>query len=513
MQHKEQAEGALPLEDGEVKLFWYCLLKDGNTEEYVKAKAYALSKGIQSQCINIEKHKRAKNLNPIQANCTKQNINKHGSLVWYAKIQRERLPSLGGKKILMLGVDASHQPVERSMGRDIKPPSTKALVACAIDAETSQVRTWSDNYTTEGHMQEPGAKDFMDLAKFAVTACDRIHGSAYMPDVVIVYRDGVTLNHKDKVNEYELVPLENALKDRARGLGQAAPQLVFSLVNKDGRGRFFNLDRSTGDAHNAPPGTAVNTSAEGAAEKIFQLIPNNETLSTAKPVTYIIMANKDLNKEDGGVSGSASDEASSVDSPTQDPPPESPKLVATRAIADILRQKATFVGNAVSNGANPSLQDLADLLTEFTKLCGPHVQGGNLDPDVIDGMVQGLGGIGWLAENNTRDLAKDPPNLQALHSFLQQGLQICEQRVASLSVGAGGGGGGARGEIPIPELQNFSYAMCFCKSSHSPRWHRPGRPQQHAIAHTLPCPSCPPAPAELLDARTGTQLSSDTPPR
>eukprot|EP01043_Picozoa_sp_COSAG02_P062361 COSAG02_NODE_8584_length_2514_cov_1.015735_1_plen_448_part_10 len=415
MKRLEAQNGILVDSNGEIQLFWYCLLGTGIEEDYIDTKQYALAKGIQSQVVNLSKHKKSRNTRPIMSNCTKQNINKHGSLVWWAKIQPRTLPSLAGKKLLMLGFDMSHLTDEdRSKGTKAKN-SMAAMVACTIDPQTSKVKTWSDNRATQQVRKsaitmsdEGGGYLTQPLAQFTADACDAIHGTSYMPEVVIVYRDGLTMNHKVEISQGEINPLQKMLKDRARVLKEPPPQFVFALVNKEGRGRFFNTDRASGTAYNAPPGTAVNTSLPGSEEQTFQLVPNHETLSTAKPVTYIIMANTDLSQDDQ-VTDSAGD------GPTTDSP-ESPTLTAVRGICAVLHETA---GRA-SACATP--MDLINLLQRFTEDCGPHVKSGALPPNMLTGLLDGLKSVGWNAIDNVPlETRSEPPTLDEIRNFLQAG--------------------------------------------------------------------------------------------
>ena len=460
-----EAQNGIPTDaNGEVQIFWYCLLSNGDERDYLDAKAYALTKGIQSQCVNLSKHQRSRNTRPIMSNCTKQNINKHGNLVWWAKVNKNRLPSLAGKKILMLALDMSHLPDEGKKSRTSREKnSMAAMVACTIDPQTSNVKTWSDNTATT---TSPDIYLAQPLAKFLVDACDAIHGPSYMPEVVIFYRDGLTMNHKAKVTKGEIEPLQEALKRRARELDATPPQFVFALVNKDGRGRFFNTDKQSGTAYNAPPGTAVNTSLPGAEEQTFQLIPNHETLSTAKPVTYIIMANTDLSQDDQIVSSAAGVGSSS--SPATDSP-ESPVLQAVRGVSEVVHRTADSVRTMV--GA-PSPDDLAALLTRFTNECEPYILTNLIPKNMLRDLTQGLLSFGWDAAVNRPVPGSEPPALAQIQAFFHYGQQACEDEVRRLEPSVVGERGrsagsteGSRGPIPILDLQNFSYAMCFCESS------------------------------------------------
>jgi hypothetical protein len=453
-----EAENGIPVDkNGEIQIFWYCLLGTGIEEDYIDTKRYALAKGIQSQVVNLSKHKNSRNARPIMSNCTKQNINKHGSLVWWAKINPLRLPSLAGKKLLMVGFDMSHLTDEdRSRGTKAKN-SMAAMVACTIDPQTSKVKTWSDNKATQqvrkstitmsdegdGYLTQP-------LAQFTADACDAIHGTSYMPEVVIVYRDGLTMNHKVEISQGEINPLQEMLKDRARVLREPPPQFVFALVNKEGRGRFFNTDRACGTAYNAPPGTAVNTSLPDAEEPTFQLIPNHETLSTAKPVTYIIMANTDLSQDDQVVD-------SARDRPTTSP--ELPALTAVRGISEVLHQSA-----ARASASSLSPMDLGTLLKSFTADCLPHVQSGALPQHVLNKLVSGLQSVGWNAITNV-PLVDQPPPVSDIRKFLDASQRVCEDEIRHLAGNQSTGSTAKeRGSIPITDLQNFSFAMCFCES-------------------------------------------------
>jgi hypothetical protein len=74
--------------------------------------------------------------------------------------------------------------------------------------------------------------------------------------------------------------------------------------------------------------------------------------------------------------------------------PDPPQLIAMRAVAEIVRAKAAFVGGPVAQGATSSIEELMTLLREFTASVEPHIS--NLPPQIVLWMKDGLLSVGWL---------------------------------------------------------------------------------------------------------------------
>ena len=110
--------------------------------------------GVQRQCINVQKSRANKNANAIQANLTKQIINKDGSLVWGPKcdVLSENCPALAGKLLMMVGIASSHTlDIFTTAAPKV---STTSLVAVFLNMRDGQIQTcWDFVRTVGGHGQ------------------------------------------------------------------------------------------------------------------------------------------------------------------------------------------------------------------------------------------------------------------------------------------------------------------------------------------------------------------------
>ena len=174
------------------------------------------------------------------------------------------------------------------------------------------------------------------------------------------------------------------------------------MINKSGRTRYFNDEVNGRDVQNAPPGMVVDCSRPGAQVAEFMMIANNETLSTAKPVRYIVIRNEDLGEE-----AVAMDAAPAA-------PPAAPQVNQDLvAIEEILRTKSEFVGGELQANRIPPPERLISFLTELVTSLGPHVPGlgAQLRQDMQDGFSNACG---WDTVGNRPLDRPEPPNVNSI---------------------------------------------------------------------------------------------------
>jgi len=106
------------------------------------------------------------------------------------------------------------------------------------------------------------------------------------PDLIIVYRDGV--------GDSMLEAVKNTEVDQAKK-GFKSAKLIFTVAQKRIHTRFM-IQKTEGDPSvgNPPPGTIVQDATIGeTSQKVnysdFFLIPTKSSLSTVKPVRYIVL--------------------------------------------------------------------------------------------------------------------------------------------------------------------------------------------------------------------------------
>ena len=547
MQQRFPSEIPVDPATGESRVLWYCFLAHGETEEYLAYRHYAISNPICHQAVNCTKIRRGKT--GWFGAITRQIIEKCGHLVWWPFITMERMPTFAKTKILTIGIDMSHAPVESFRGRSI---SMAALVACVTDPITSKVTTFNHSFPVEQHRQ---VRVDLQLAKFARDAMDSAGGGPnYLPDYVFVYRDGLTKNHEADAQEYEIRPLAEELIARATGLDQPAPTLVFILTNKDSRTRYMQrvgspnpsqietvpqagreievysrgsnewcrgkvlpvgpsqtdsgvavVEYTTSDGklkekdvrwsnegevrfpanaayHNPPPGFVCKLPSTGSTGEFF-LVPNHETLSTAKPVRYIVLSNQKLltAAEPEAAETRACEAKQAADAAVQ------PQLdaeeamsaaervaLALREVADVLRAKREFVNDFQGQPSDDLLRKLViELREEIHAL--PTLSA--LPRQLSDGMEQGLRFLDGLVTQP--NFARLSANNDGIDRFLklgqaeiktstnQQELAISEacaikqQADDSVVTTAAKLRRALQDAAPLDEIIEFTHAQCY----------------------------------------------------
>lgn len=167
------------------------------------------------------------------------------------------------------------------------------------------------------------------------------------------------------------------------------------------------------------------------------------------------MANKIAGQDDPAAT--ASDETSPAAHT------EAAALQAMKGLTEIVMRTASTASDMSRRGTPSTQEDLKAILRGFTEACQPLV--GAIPRNIINDMVVGLRTVGWDAETNVALQRDTPPTLAEFENFLMYGHQACEQEVHRLEQASTGGGvGGQQSAIPIEDLQNFTYAMCFCAS-------------------------------------------------
>jgi len=121
------------------------------------------------------------------------------------------------------------------------------------------------------------------LQDFIQRACTEHggQGGPLKPDHLVVYRDGVSDSQLEAVRTTEVQQAKNALRDT---------KLVYSVVQKRIHQRFL-VEKSSGEVGNPWPGTVVDQDLGSEDYPDFYLIPTKCSLSTVKPVHYILMHN------------------------------------------------------------------------------------------------------------------------------------------------------------------------------------------------------------------------------
>jgi len=166
---------------------------------------------------------------------------------------------------------------------DIKETKSRNEFICKADSDSDASSVKSSELPKEERAAEfkPSAPTISQdnfLEQF-ITRSIKEHN--VNPDIIIVHRDGVGDSMLDVVKETEVRQAKTASKNA---------KLIFAVAQKRIHIRFM-IDNK-GIIGNPPPGTLIqDASLADSNYKDYFLIPTKSSLSTVKPVRYIILQN------------------------------------------------------------------------------------------------------------------------------------------------------------------------------------------------------------------------------
>jgi len=136
--------------------------------------------------------------------------------------------------------------------------------------------------TPDEELERPPATHDDALELFIRRSCQEHN---VKPDFVVVFRDGVAHSQLPAVERYEVIQVKKAIPNAS---------ITYCIVQKRIHTRFL-IDLG-GEMGNPPPGTVITQDLKLSGEKYqnFHLIPTTCTLSTVKPVHYVILQNDSL---------------------------------------------------------------------------------------------------------------------------------------------------------------------------------------------------------------------------
>eukprot|EP01127_Copromyxa_protea_P000159 TRINITY_DN10151_c0_g1_i1.p1 TRINITY_DN10151_c0_g1~~TRINITY_DN10151_c0_g1_i1.p1 ORF type:complete len:879 (-),score=153.97 TRINITY_DN10151_c0_g1_i1:47-2683(-) len=274
-----------------------------NSDLYGAVKQYTISQGIMSQCVKSNKEPLKPAIIPKIAH---QVINKFGILSWWTKIET-CAPSLVSKPLLLVGLDVYHAKMKFEDGKNIytQRRSIGGFVAVAIDSngyrfcceaipvearrelicqniDNSSAGTSTSAESEEGtiktELEAPEITDNNRLHSFLVKTQEKLK---MKPHTVIMYRDGVAESQLEAVKQTEVRQVRTACPNSS---------IVYTVVQKRIHTRFL-MKTAGGDVKNPAPGVVVDNDLTSLDYNDFYLIPTECTLSTVKPVRYVVLEN------------------------------------------------------------------------------------------------------------------------------------------------------------------------------------------------------------------------------
>lgn len=230
--------------------------------------ACALTSGIPTQCLKANNLNNPKKFDSIMSKLVVQMAVKTGSTAWQVA------PTAGlPQKTMVIGIDVFHDTVLRAK-------SVLGFVASIHPAFTNYFNTTrihqSVGQEIGGHVGE--------CLREALLAFYEATRRRFMPELIIVYRDGVADSQIDAAKRFEVEAMKNTIKS----FQGYAPNLVYVLVNKKTNAKLFVQGQRGMD--NPPPGTVVNSVVIPESQS-FYLIAHAVTQGMASPTLYRIIHN------------------------------------------------------------------------------------------------------------------------------------------------------------------------------------------------------------------------------
>jgi hypothetical protein len=306
-----------PHDDGDLVLVLQGLAnfnESVNERNYNEVKVFCLARGFHSQGLDLTKSAQNKKMDDrsrdtIVNNITRQITNKLGYLSWTMDIS-EVIPEHKDKTFLVIGIDVYHAPVEVEKGYTQKR-SMAAAVAWLMKG--SDTKFFNDIFVQKARTEVQG-KDAAPSAKGktpnlneteraqAEARAVKLEGQTvdggiakFVQDiieqtktpqkdlVVLVYRDGLSESQLDQARDLEATQIQKVVPQAL---------LVFSVVQKATHARFFgsaSADGNSGDFGNVEPGTLISRDVRMLGWENFYLVPCKNSLSTARPVNYVVV--------------------------------------------------------------------------------------------------------------------------------------------------------------------------------------------------------------------------------
>lgn len=230
--------------------------------------ACALASGVPTQCLKSNNLNNPKKFDSIMSKLIVQMAVKTGSAAW-------SMPPTAGipQKTMVIGIDVFHDTVLRAK-------SVLGFVASIHPAFTNYYNTTRIH---ERSGQEIGGH-VGDCFREALLAFHEATKGRFMPETIIVFRDGLADSQIGAAKDFEVTSMKTAI----RNFQGYDPQLIYVIVNKKTNAKLFiNGNRGV---ENPQSGTVVNTVVIPESQS-FYLIAHTVTQGMASPTLYRIIHN------------------------------------------------------------------------------------------------------------------------------------------------------------------------------------------------------------------------------
>jgi len=176
--------------------------------------------------------------------------------------------------VLVVGIDAYHDADLRAKG-------------CSIAGVVSNINSAFSRWYSYTAKQEP-KQEIGDALKVAFLNCLKTfyrHNQAW-PDIVVVFRDGVSDTQLNVVQDHEVPQFLSCFKEMNNG---HQPKFAYVVVQKRINTRVYNVPRP-GEYDNPAPGTVVDYHITRRSWYDFFLVSQRVTQGTVTPVHFVVVA-------------------------------------------------------------------------------------------------------------------------------------------------------------------------------------------------------------------------------
>ncbi|KAN0038301.1 hypothetical protein ACTA71_000473 [Dictyostelium dimigraforme] len=257
-------------ENRDIQLFLILIPQNQEIYREIKRKALVELK-VLTQCVFPRTFYKGR---AVISKLKQQVIAKLGFAPW--SLNQEIFKSGSGgvvpKKTMIIGVDVGHNS-------DMRSHSVVGFVATIDDK--------FQKYFSRSFVQNRAGKEIIDSLEEATReAMAKYFQYNYcLPELVIVYRDGVGDGMLDLVNRTEITAMKRGF-DKTPSSWGLKPKLMYVIVKKNTSARFFTNER---DIKNPPPGTLVDSKITHPGWYDFFLVSQVTFRGSVNPTHYHVL--------------------------------------------------------------------------------------------------------------------------------------------------------------------------------------------------------------------------------
>ncbi|KAM9981534.1 hypothetical protein ACTFIY_003829 [Dictyostelium cf. discoideum] len=247
--------------------FFLIIIPQNNAEVYKGIKMKSLIQfRVLTQCIFSRTFDKGR---PVSVKLKQQVVAKLGLAPWgLGQDIYKGVP----KKTMVIGIDVGHNS-------DMKGHSVVGFVATIDDK--------FQKFFSRAYAQERPGKEIIhsleDATKEAMKSY--FNHNNCLPELVIVYRDGVGDGMLDLVNKTEIAAMKKGFAETPSSWG-TKPKLVYTIVKKNTNARFFTNDNQRA---NPPPGTLIDSKITHQNWYDFFLVSQVAFKGSINPTHYHVL--------------------------------------------------------------------------------------------------------------------------------------------------------------------------------------------------------------------------------